>query len=167
MSGRPFDARDTADAPPVAIVNETLARQLWPGANPLGRRMRLGPRRHAGRGDRRREGRQVHPAVGSAAGDALSAARAGTRRRRRRWSSSPPVHRPTSPTRVRVALQAIDPDVPVHRFQSMADYLEYGQAFLIFRIGALFARRLRRAGADPGVDWALRGRRLRHHAADA
>ena len=29
--------------------------------------------------------------------------------------------------------------MPVHRFQSMADYLEYGQAFLIFRIGALFA----------------------------
>ena len=40
---------------------------------------------------------------------------------------------------VRVALHSVDPDVPAHRFQSMADYLEYGQAFLIFRIGALFA----------------------------
>ena len=40
---------------------------------------------------------------------------------------------------VRVALHSVDPDVPTHRFQSMADYLEYGQAFLIFRIGALFA----------------------------
>jgi putative ABC transport system permease protein len=40
---------------------------------------------------------------------------------------------------VRVALQAIDPDAPSHRFQAMADYLEYGQAFIIFRIGALFA----------------------------
>ena len=40
---------------------------------------------------------------------------------------------------VRAALHSVDPDVPAHRFQSMADYLEYGQAFLIFRIGALFA----------------------------
>ena len=41
VSGRPFDARDTADAPPVAVVNEALARQLWPDVNPLGRRVRL------------------------------------------------------------------------------------------------------------------------------
>jgi putative ABC transport system permease protein len=40
---------------------------------------------------------------------------------------------------VRRVLDSVDPDVPAHRFQSMADYLEYGQAFLIFRIGALFA----------------------------
>src|SRR4029079_7297601 len=42
-------------------------------------------------------------------------------------------------TAVRVALQAIDPDARSHRFQAMADYLEYGQAFLIFRVGPLFA----------------------------
>jgi putative ABC transport system permease protein len=40
---------------------------------------------------------------------------------------------------VRVALHAVDPDVPAFRFQAMADYLEYGQAFIIFRVGALFA----------------------------
>jgi putative ABC transport system permease protein len=28
--GRDFDAQDTATAPPVAIVNETMARRLWP-----------------------------------------------------------------------------------------------------------------------------------------
>jgi predicted permease len=37
LSGREFNARDNAAAPQVAIVNETLAARLWPGANPLGR----------------------------------------------------------------------------------------------------------------------------------
>ena len=42
VRGRPFDARDHADAPPVVIVNETLARLGWPGEDPIGRRMRSG-----------------------------------------------------------------------------------------------------------------------------
>jgi predicted permease len=39
VSGRPFTARDTATSPPVIIVNETMARQLWPGRDPIGRRL--------------------------------------------------------------------------------------------------------------------------------
>ena len=39
--GRAFAARDTADAPAVAIVNETLAAMAWPGQNPIGRRIRF------------------------------------------------------------------------------------------------------------------------------
>ncbi len=31
LRGREFDAHDSADAPAVAIVNESLARRLWPG----------------------------------------------------------------------------------------------------------------------------------------
>jgi putative ABC transport system permease protein len=41
VAGRDFDARDRADAPPVAIVNEALARRTWPGQTALGRRLRL------------------------------------------------------------------------------------------------------------------------------
>lgn len=37
--GRGFDERDGMDAPPVALVNEVLASELWPGLNPLGRRL--------------------------------------------------------------------------------------------------------------------------------
>ena len=40
--GRYFDARDNAQAIPVAIVNETMARQYWSGENALGRRFKLG-----------------------------------------------------------------------------------------------------------------------------
>jgi predicted permease len=37
--GRPFDAADRAGAPEVAIVNETLARRLFGGADPIGKRV--------------------------------------------------------------------------------------------------------------------------------
>lgn len=40
LAGRDFDARDTGAAPPVVIVNETLAARLWPGENPVGQRLR-------------------------------------------------------------------------------------------------------------------------------
>jgi len=38
LRGRSFDGRDRATAPPVAIVNETMARSLWPGEDAVGRR---------------------------------------------------------------------------------------------------------------------------------
>jgi putative ABC transport system permease protein len=41
-AGRRFTSADRADSQPVAIVNETFARQFWPGASPIGARMRLG-----------------------------------------------------------------------------------------------------------------------------
>jgi putative ABC transport system permease protein len=41
MSGRDFSARDTADAPAVAIINESAARKYWPGENPIGQSLRL------------------------------------------------------------------------------------------------------------------------------
>jgi putative ABC transport system permease protein len=41
--GRGFTDADRAGATPVGIVNQELARQLWPGRNPVGEFMRLGP----------------------------------------------------------------------------------------------------------------------------
>ena len=41
-AGRDFSESDTRDSPRVVIVNETLARQHWPGADPVGRRLRVG-----------------------------------------------------------------------------------------------------------------------------
>jgi putative ABC transport system permease protein len=42
-SGRHFDAGDQLQTQPVAIVNETMARQFWPGEEALGKRFKLGP----------------------------------------------------------------------------------------------------------------------------
>jgi putative ABC transport system permease protein len=39
--GRDFETRDDADRPMVVVVNETLAREFWPGQSPLGRRIRM------------------------------------------------------------------------------------------------------------------------------
>jgi putative ABC transport system permease protein len=40
-SGRPFAATDGKDAPRVAIINETIARQFFPNENPIGHRLLL------------------------------------------------------------------------------------------------------------------------------
>ncbi len=41
MRGRGFLASDTADAPRVAVVNEQFAKHYWPGADALGKHIRL------------------------------------------------------------------------------------------------------------------------------
>ena len=41
LRGRDFTDRDTASAPWVAIVNQTMARQFFPGENPIGKRIRV------------------------------------------------------------------------------------------------------------------------------
>lgn len=43
LRGRGFDARDRADATPVALISDQLAQRLWPDQDPIGRRLRLGP----------------------------------------------------------------------------------------------------------------------------
>jgi putative ABC transport system permease protein len=40
--GRVFDGHDTPDSLPAAIINETMARNYWPGADPIGRRFKAG-----------------------------------------------------------------------------------------------------------------------------
>lgn len=43
VRGRSFGVRDAGQGPPVAIINEAMARQFWPGQDPLGKRVRPGP----------------------------------------------------------------------------------------------------------------------------
>jgi predicted permease len=40
IAGRDFSPADGASAPPVCIVNERLARRIWPGESPIGKRLR-------------------------------------------------------------------------------------------------------------------------------
>jgi putative ABC transport system permease protein len=43
LAGRELDEKDRSDAPFVAVVNRALARRFWPGEDPVGRRIRIGP----------------------------------------------------------------------------------------------------------------------------
>ena len=62
LRGRLFDERDTAKSPPAVIIGQSLAARLWPGQDPIGKRMlaygapeegkkpRMADRRGRGRG---------------------------------------------------------------------------------------------------------------------
>src|SRR5262249_49737214 len=41
VRGRGFSEGDRAGAPPVVVVNQTMAARLWPGQDPLGKRFRF------------------------------------------------------------------------------------------------------------------------------
>jgi predicted permease len=42
LQGRAFTAADTAESPRVAVINEKLARRIWPGEDPIGKRLKTG-----------------------------------------------------------------------------------------------------------------------------
>jgi predicted permease len=43
LKGRPFTRADRAGSAPVAIISEFMARTVWPGLDPLGRCLEIGP----------------------------------------------------------------------------------------------------------------------------
>ena len=42
LRGRSFAPSDTRDAPPVVMINATMAKHLWPGNDPVGQRIKVG-----------------------------------------------------------------------------------------------------------------------------
>src|SRR5215510_14697270 len=42
LKGRAFSEAEMADSPPVTVINESLARSLWPNDNPVGKRLKQG-----------------------------------------------------------------------------------------------------------------------------
>ncbi len=42
LRGRGFTSADRTGSPPVAVINQAMADQLWPGMDPVGRRFRVG-----------------------------------------------------------------------------------------------------------------------------
>ena len=41
LQGRDFADRDDLPSPPVAVINQTFARTMWPGEDPIGKRIRV------------------------------------------------------------------------------------------------------------------------------
>ena len=121
VAGRPFAATDADSAPPVVIVDRTLAEQVFPGEDPVGRRLQI-----------RAAGSPPHEIVG-----VVGAVKAG----RLDDAPTPVVYLPHAqsgdgavvvalrtardPMRLaaaaREAVRAVDPDVAVHRVRSMEE----------------------------------------------
>jgi predicted permease len=139
VSGRAFTEHDNADAPPVAIVNQTLAARLWPGRNPIGQRLRIS-----------RSDGPIVEIIGVARNSKYIAvyesplpyiyvpiAQMPISMRTMQLRSFEPAA--TLRTRVIQEIRALDPDMPVSDVQPMAATLSGLGGFLLFRIGALQA----------------------------
>ena len=138
LAGRGFDGRDSETSAPVALVNEALARQLWPDQTPLGRRVRLSP-----------QGPPLE-VVGMVANTKLLML----------WEEPRPlllrpiaqdvpgsgvIHivSPMDPDgladSVRRAMQSVDASITPYDIQTMTRHLDGGNGFLLFRVGAVIA----------------------------
>ena len=121
IHGRDFDARDATEAPGVVILNEETAKRYWPNEDPVGRRIKLG----------RPDGPNPWLTVVGVAASVRHFGLDETARREffRPYSQAAwPVMTVVAKTAtdpsgyastVRLALQGIDPDLPVARVSTM------------------------------------------------
>jgi hypothetical protein len=42
LKGRLFNSFDTAESAPVVVINEAMARRMWPDEDPIGKRVKQG-----------------------------------------------------------------------------------------------------------------------------
>jgi predicted permease len=141
--GREFTARDTLSAPPVVLINESMARRFWPeypnGQDPIGQRILMG----------------VNPKPAEIVGIVADVRQGLDSELRpglyRAYAQSPQpavsfaVRTDSDPMRfaslVRNQVLAIDPDQPISAVRTMEDMVEdtLGQRRLVMRLLGLFA----------------------------
>jgi predicted permease len=125
LRGRDFSDGDRLGAPYVAIINETMAKQFWPGEDPIGREIFVQSAKQNLEivgvvGDTR--GRSVRvdvqPTVFRSAGQFMRA------------EMTLVFHAPASPTAVfpelRRIVQGIDPNIPILNFRTMQQHVDSG-----------------------------------------
>jgi predicted permease len=149
LRGRLFDASDDANRPKVAIINESLARQYFPGEDPIGKR--IGPPGHPERGG---------PIVGVVA-DVRDGRVSGFAGRTTNQVYVPLAQNPYDvltfvvresggkhaalPPAVRAAIRDLDPDQPIGPLRPLADWVADSIArqrlatllFAVFSVAAL------------------------------
>jgi predicted permease len=139
VSGRAFTEQDTAASRPVVIVNETFARRIWPGQDPIGRTLDV----------ERFEG-HLWQVVGVARDSKYFAVfeqplphlyfvmrQTSTFLRVVHVRSSAPPE--LLGALVQREIAAIDPAVPVADVRTLTQVVEGGMGFLIFRVGTMQA----------------------------
>jgi putative ABC transport system permease protein len=140
LKDRAVNEQDTAKSMPVAVVNEELARQAWPGENPIGKRVR-----RCGPNETRFPWMTVVGVVKNIKED-----RFNFRTDRPAWylpyahqESSNPLQlivrtaqrQPDLPVAIRNAIHSIDPNQPVAATTSMTAYL--AEVLMRDRFGAI------------------------------
>jgi predicted permease len=120
-AGREFTGRDRASSEGVVVVNETMARTLWPGQNPVGQMIATDG------------GRRVVGVVADVRHAALEAA-GGLEmylpmRQTGDYATMQLIVRTTLPPEslaaaLRTALRPLDPNLPVREFQSLQDLVD-------------------------------------------
>ena len=120
-SGREFTERDRASSEPVVVVNETLARTLWPGQNPLGQMVTTDG------------GRRVVGVVADVRHEALEKAGGSEMylpmRQTGDYAAMQLVVRTALPpdslaAGIRAALRPLDPNLPVREFVTFQDLVD-------------------------------------------
>ena len=128
LSGRDFDATDTRDAPLAVIVDELLAKQHWPGQNPIGKELNgdgpgapwwrvVGVVGHVYRAGPQSEGEpQLYLPYTQNIQTTLSIVARGK-------GSATALVQP-----LRTAIRSLDPDLPIARLRPMSDLVSGAMA---------------------------------------
>jgi putative ABC transport system permease protein len=148
LRGREFSSGDTAEAPPVAIVNESFAARHFPGEDPVGRRLRVG----------RADSREPWTTIVGVAPDLYMSGISNTLPEGFYvpLAQQPPAFASLAvlargdpiaiSLSVRTAVNALDSDLPLYWVRTMADaiaennwhYRVFGSLFMTFGFAALF-----------------------------
>jgi predicted permease len=158
--GRDFSARDDQGSPPVTILNETCARNLWPGQDPIGRVVSI---------DRDRTvvgvvGDVHHMALEEGSGNEFYL----PIRQTQDYGSVDLVVRTAMPTpelsgKVREALRPIEPELPTQNLrtmQMMVDRAVSPRRFVVILLGgfAVFALVLASLGIYAVISYSVNQR---------
>jgi putative ABC transport system permease protein len=136
ISGREFTEADSASAPPVAIVNDTFAKKIWPGQDPIGKSFRT-----------QKDGQLIRVVGQTRTGKYLFLYEPPQMyvyfplAQRYNPSATLMVHTQGDPTQfaeaVREQVRQLDPTLPVFDVQTMDAHVQYGKPLLPARIGAM------------------------------
>jgi len=142
LKGRALADTDTAESHRVAVINETMANQLWPGQDPIGKQFRMQAR-------------------GGAILEVVGETRTGKYRgvvedptaffylpedqmyfSARTLQVKSPLPPETMGPMIVKAIRDLDPNLPVYDVQSMDESLAGANGFFLFKLGAYIAAAL-------------------------
>ena len=136
IAGRDFDERDTATSDSVVIVNEKMARELWPNRNPIGQIVLVGndPRKVVGE-----VGNVRHQALEEEGGLEmyLPITQSGNGSVELVVRTRMPVESLASS--VRTTLRSVDPGLPTAEYQELGELIDKAvspRRFMMFLLGA-------------------------------